>query len=74
MRNKLSDPSRECVSVGAQTCRSLGHHLLHPHIFRPRALWAENRLHLQIQIPNAYPEIEAIHNTFNQMHAAKKLD
>ena len=40
---------RECVSTGAQTCRSLGHHLLHPLIlrllvlcapavFRPRAL------------------------------------
>ena len=33
---------RECVSTGAagaQTCRSLGHHLLHPQILRPRALF-----------------------------------
>ena len=34
--------NRECVSTGAvgeQTCRSLGHHLLHPMILRPRALF-----------------------------------
>ena len=29
---------RECVRAGAQTRRSLGHHLLHPLILRPRAL------------------------------------
>ena len=58
---------RECVSTGAagaQTRRSLGHHLLHPLILRLLVLSAptdfenpENRLHPhpQIQIPNAFP-------------------
>ena len=61
---------RECVgrgAAGAQTCRSLGHHLLHPLIFRLLVLCApadfgaqssllQNRLHPQIQIPNTCPE------------------
>ena len=62
---------RECVTTGAagaQTCRSLGHHLLHPLILRLLVICAptdfenpENRLHThphpQIQIPNAIPAI-----------------
>ena len=50
--------SRECVSTGAEgarTRRSLGHHLLHPHILRPRALFYKKRLHTKFQIPNTYP-------------------
>ena len=61
---------RECVSMGeagAQTRRSLGHHLLHPQIlrllvllkpadFEAQSSLLQNRLHLQIQIPNACPE------------------
>ena len=34
------ESTRECISTGAagaQTCRSLGHHLLHPLILSPRA-------------------------------------
>ena len=60
---------RECVSTGAagaQTRRLLGHHLLHPLILRLLVLCAptdfeaqssllQNRLHPQIQIPNACP-------------------
>ena len=60
---------RECVSTGAEgtrTCRSLGHHLLHSLILRLLVLCApadfesqssllQNRLHPQIQIPNACP-------------------
>ena len=56
---------RECVSTGAavaQTCRSLGHQLLHPLILRRLVICSpadcenpENRLHPQIQIPNAFP-------------------
>ena len=37
-----TDNLRECVSTGAagaQTCRSLGHHLLHPRILKSRALF-----------------------------------
>ena len=39
---RLPEGSRECVSTGlagARTRRSLGHHLLHPLILRPRALF-----------------------------------
>ena len=62
----------ECVrtgAAGARTRRFLGHHLLHPLILRLLVLCAPadfeaqrsllyNRLHLQIKIPNACPEIE----------------
>ena len=60
---------RECVSTGAadvQTRRSLGHYLLHPQIlrllvllkpgnFEAQSSLLQNRLHPQIQIPNACP-------------------
>ena len=53
-------------SAGAQTHRSLGHHLLHPLIlrlfvlclpadFEAQSYLLQNRLHPQIQIPNACP-------------------
>ena len=62
---------KECVSTGAagaRTRRSLGHHLLHPLILRLLVLCAPadfetqssllyNKLHSQIQIPNACPDI-----------------
>ena len=66
---KVRSPFRECVSTGAagtRTRRFLGHHLLYPLILRLLLLCAPadfeaqsslllNRLHPQIQIPNACP-------------------
>ena len=49
---------RECVSTdaaGAQTRRSLGHHLLHPLILRLLVLCAPADFEAQIQFPNACP-------------------
>ena len=51
--------ARECVStgaLGARTLRSLGHHLLHPLFWDPEL----SRMHLQIQIPNAFPVVTVI--------------
>ena len=62
-------PGRECVSTGAegaQTRRSLVHHLLHPQIlmllvllapadFEAQSSLLQKRLHPQIQISNACP-------------------
>ena len=49
---------RECVKAGARTCRSLGHHLMHPLILRPKL----SRMHLypQIHISNAFPVVSLI--------------
>ena len=59
---------KECVSMGAegaQTHRSFGHHLLNPRILRP----IYNRLHPQIQIPNACPEgnIKVLHSQLHRL-------
>ena len=58
-------------AAGAQTGRSLGHHLLHPQIlrilvllksvdFEAQSSLLQNRLYPQIQILNAYPDIYSI--------------
>ena len=62
---------RECIrmaAAGVRTRRSLGYHLLHPLIlrlqyivcaladFQTQCSLLQNRLHPQIQIPNACPE------------------
>ena len=43
-------------AAGARTPRSLGHHLLHPLILRPRALFYITDQYPQIQIPNTCPD------------------
>ena len=62
---------RECFNTGAvvaQTCRSLGHHLLHlqilrllvllkPADFEAQSSLLKNSLHAQIQIRNACPGV-----------------
>ena len=73
---KVIHNTRECVSTGAagaQTRRSLGHHLLHPLIlgllvlcapadFEAQSSLLYNRLYPQIQNPNACP---ALHPFFS---------
>ena len=79
MCNNSGNALARTVAVGARTCRSLGHHLLHPLIlrlvvlctsadFEAQSSLLQNRLHPQIQIPNACPEYRVCQGGHQGVH------